>query len=108
MTSNPNILSVVKKVSSDWNSHNDARWGASLAFYTILSLSPLLALSVAVAGLIFGSSTAMRQISGQMEGMVGSAGGSGHQRCSRKHAKEFRAWGKCPQHPPFLRSICRC
>jgi membrane protein len=74
MTSNRNILSLTKKVFSDWNGHDDARWGASLAFYTILSLSPLLALAVAVSGLIFDRSDAMRQISGQMEGMVGSAG----------------------------------
>ncbi len=51
MTFNQKILSLVKKVFSDWNTHNDARWGASLAFYT-----------------------AMRQISGQMEGIVGTVG----------------------------------
>ena len=74
MTSNRSTLGLIKKVFSDWNDHDDSSLGASLAFYTILSLSPLLVLAIAVASLVFDRSTAMHQISGQIEGMVGSAG----------------------------------
>jgi membrane protein len=69
-----NIWPIVKKVLGDWNAHEAPRLGASLAFYTILSLSPLLLLAVAVASLFFGRSTAIQHLSGQLQGLVGQAG----------------------------------
>src|SRR6185437_11596385 len=69
-----NIWPIARKVFGDWNTHEAPRLGASLAFYTILSLSPLLVLAVAVAGLFFGRSTAIQHLTGQLQGLVGQAG----------------------------------
>ena len=52
-----------------------SRLGAALAFYTILSLSPLVIIVVAVGGLIFSRSTAQTQILSQVQGMIGPEGG---------------------------------
>lgn len=45
-----------------WYRHNAPRLGASLAFYTILSLAPLLIVVIAVASLISGRAAAEGQI----------------------------------------------
>ncbi len=58
-----------------WNKHNATRLGASLAFYSLLSLAPLLLLSVSIVGLAFGHSTAQRQTVQQVEALVGPAAG---------------------------------
>ena len=59
----------------EWNEDQAPRLGAALAYYTVLSLAPLLILMIAVAGLIFGEEAARGQLMGQIEGMVGSEGG---------------------------------
>src|SRR3984957_7333351 len=65
---------LLKKTFSAWNTHEAPRLGAALAFYTILSLSPLVIIVVALAGLIFSRSTAQAHILSQVQGMIGSDG----------------------------------
>lgn len=45
--------------------------GAALAYYTVLSLAPLLVIVVAVAGLVFGADEVRNQILAQIERLVG-------------------------------------
>ncbi len=47
---------------------------ASLAFYTIFSLAPLLIISVAIAGILFGRDAAQGELSHQMEQLIGLQG----------------------------------
>ncbi len=56
-----------------WSRHNDTRLGASLAFYTLLSLAPLLLVVVSIVGLVFGQQTAERDIMQQVTQLAGSA-----------------------------------
>jgi membrane protein len=69
------VWDVIKSAGSasltDWV----PRMGAALAFYTAFSLSPLLIIVVAVAGLIFGPDAARGQLAEQVSGMVGEQGG---------------------------------
>ena len=58
---------------SEWNKQNATRLGASLAFYSLLSLAPLLLLTVSIVGLAFGESTAQHHITEQIQSLVGSA-----------------------------------
>jgi membrane protein len=58
-----------------WNSHNAPRLGASLAFYSLLSLAPLLLVLVSVVGLVFGHSAAERDTVQQVQSLVGPAAG---------------------------------
>jgi membrane protein len=70
--STKDLLSILKTTFSAWNKHEAPRLGAALAFYTILSLSPLVIIVVALAGLIFSRSTAQAHILSQVQGMIGS------------------------------------
>ena len=47
------------------------RMAASLAYYTIFSLAPLLVIAIAIAGLVFGERAAQNAIAGQIQGFVG-------------------------------------
>jgi membrane protein len=69
------LLPILKATFTGWNTHEAPRLGAALAFYTVLSLSPLVILVVAVAGLVFSRSTAQTQISSQVQAMIGVEGG---------------------------------
>jgi len=63
---------MIKRAVFDWDAHNDSRLAASLACYTLLSIAPLVVLSVAVAGLAFGEQAARGEISAQIGSVVGA------------------------------------
>ena len=69
------LTPTLKETFADWNKHEAPRLGAALAFYTILSLSPLVILVVALVGLFFDRSTAQTHILNQVQGMIGAEGG---------------------------------
>jgi membrane protein len=69
------LLSIFKTTFAAWNRHEAPRLGAALAFYTILSLSPLIIIVVALAGLIFSRSAAQAHVLSQVQGMIGLEGG---------------------------------
>ncbi len=50
------------------------RLGAAIAFYTALSLSPLLVVVIAIAGFVFGEEAARGEIAQQIRGLVGDEG----------------------------------
>jgi membrane protein len=68
------IWSMLRETFDAWNEHEAPRLGAALAFYTILSLAPLVILAIAIAGFIFGHSTAQSQLLGQVDSMIGRQG----------------------------------
>ncbi len=57
-----------------WVDHNATRLAAAVAFYSILSLAPLLILSLAIAGMIFGEEAARGELDTQMRSLVGDSG----------------------------------
>ncbi len=65
------ILALFKDTFSKWNKDNGPRLGASLAFYTLFSLAPLLLIVIAITGLVFGQKAVEGQIVGQIGGLVG-------------------------------------
>jgi membrane protein len=68
------IWKLLKETASEWSSDDAPRLGASLAFYTMLSLGPLLLLAVSGAGLLFGEQAARGQIIEQLHGLIGPEG----------------------------------
>ncbi len=62
---------LVKQTASEWVGHNAPRLGAALAYYTLLSIAPLLILVVAICGLVFDKTTAEHQLLNQVQEMVG-------------------------------------
>lgn len=65
------IFQLLKASFTAWREDKAARLAAALAYYTIFSLAPLLVVTVAVAGLVFGDQAAQGQIVGEIEGTVG-------------------------------------
>ena len=77
---------IVKETASAWSEDNATRLAAALAYYTVLSIAPLLVLAVSVAGLVFGEEAAKGQIASELSGIVGPQAGEGIQTVL-KHAK---------------------
>ncbi len=69
------IKSLLAESASNWSLHNAPRLGAALAFYSLLSLAPLLLVLVSIAGLVFGHSAAQRQTVQQVQALIGPAAG---------------------------------
>lgn len=68
------IKSLLGESLSEWSRHKAPRLGASLAFYTLLSLTPLLLVIVSIVGLAFGHKAAERDVIGQVAMLVGPPG----------------------------------
>ncbi len=66
---------LVQRTVVSWVDINAPRLGASLAFYTMLSIAPLLVICIAIAGLAFGRQAAQGSVVAQIEGLVGYQGG---------------------------------
>jgi membrane protein len=59
---------------SEWSKDEAPRMGASLAYYTILSLAPLLVIAIAIAGFVFGNEAVQGRIVSEIGGLVGTEG----------------------------------
>jgi membrane protein len=65
------VLSVVVGAGERWVEVSGPQLGASIAFYTMFALAPLLVVTIAIAGAVFGPDAARGQIVGEIEGLVG-------------------------------------
>ena len=65
------IWDTVKETFGDYMEDNALSRGAALAYYTILSLGPILVICIAIAGLVFGQEAAQGAIVGQLKGLMG-------------------------------------
>ncbi|HYQ43501.1 MAG TPA: YihY/virulence factor BrkB family protein [Polyangiaceae bacterium] len=66
------VWQLVKETGSGWDEDNVARLAAALAYYTLLSIAPLIVLAVAVTGLAFGEEAARQHIAGELASVVGT------------------------------------
>jgi membrane protein len=65
---------VSLRAVQDWWQDNCLRLAASLAYYTALSLAPLVLLLVGVVGLVLDRQQVAQQLTMQLEGLMGQAG----------------------------------
>jgi len=65
---------LIEQTFSEWNNDNAQRLGASLAFFTLLSLAPLVVVVVAVGAAVFGHQAAEGEFAWEIRGLVGPAG----------------------------------
>ena len=70
----PVILSVFGTALTAWWNDDAPRLGASLAYYTLFAIAPVLLVATAVAGMVFGSDAARGEIVGQLDQLVGREG----------------------------------
>lgn len=68
------FVQLVKSTFSAWSEDNVPRLGASLAYYTALSLAPLIVVVLAVAGLAFGQDAVRGQLVWEIQDIVGYQG----------------------------------
>lgn len=66
---------VLRETATEWVNDKAPRLGASLAYYTILSLAPLLVLVTPVVGWVFGPTRARTQIINQFSNLLGKEAG---------------------------------
>src|SRR5918997_4435355 len=68
------LWDVTLGAAQDWWEDNCLRLAASLAYYTALSLAPLLLLLVGLLGVVLGRAQVARQLAAQLESLMGPAG----------------------------------
>lgn len=68
------IWDLLRETYEEWSQDQAPRLAASLAYYTLFALAPLLVIVTAIAGLVFGQEASTGQLFGQIEGMVGKEG----------------------------------
>src|SRR5690349_17279042 len=66
--------SLLRQTAADWSEDKVPRLGAALAFYTALSIAPLLVLALRIAALVFDDQAARTQLENQMRGLIGDQG----------------------------------
>jgi membrane protein len=68
------LMVLLRQAGAAWLADNAPRFGASLAFYTLFSLAPVLIVAVSVAGFVFGEKAAQGEIVRQFQGLMGTQG----------------------------------
>jgi membrane protein len=75
MTAFATLFGLIKKTVGEASEDKIPRLAASLSYYTVLSLSPLLAVAIAIAGLVVGEEAARGQIAGELQSVFGLQAG---------------------------------
>ena len=74
----PSLLEIGRllgRAVAAWWNDNVLRLGASVAYYTLFAIAPILLIAIAVAGAVFGDEAVRGEIVGQIDGLVGREGG---------------------------------
>ena len=66
-----NAWALLKDTGAGFIDDNALSRGASIAYYTLFSIAPVLLIIVAIAGLVFGHDAAQGAIVGQLSGLMG-------------------------------------
>jgi len=64
-------LGLFREAAKQWLAHNPSRLGASLAYYAVLSLAPMLVVAVAICGTVFGDQAARGEVYDKIKDFVG-------------------------------------
>src|SRR5688572_23732050 len=70
----PVILRIFRGAGRAWWDDDCTRLGASLAFYTLFAIGPILLMATAIAGMVFGAEAVHGEIVGQLDRLVGREG----------------------------------
>ena len=68
------IWAIVKETLSGWSDHKAQKLAASLSYYTIFALAPLLIIVISIVGLVFKHEAAQGQIVSQVRMLMGEQG----------------------------------
>src|SRR4051812_42509312 len=62
---------MFRQASAEWINDNAPRLGASVAFYTLLSLAPVIVIAVGVAAAVYGQDAAQGRLASEIRGVAG-------------------------------------
>lgn len=62
---------MMKETYYEWSEDNATLHAAAIAYYTILSLAPLLLIAIGIAGLVYGQRAAQGEVLEQTKGIIG-------------------------------------
>lgn len=65
---------LCKRTLAGWWNDNVPRLGASLAYYTLFAIAPVLLVAIAIAGLVFGPEAVRGEITSQLRDLLGPQG----------------------------------
>lgn len=65
------ILRTLRAAVAAWWNDDALRLGASVAYYSLFAIAPVLLVAIAVAGFVFGAEAVRGELSTQMQGLVG-------------------------------------
>ena len=82
------ILDVFKLALKGWKADNCLSMGAALAFYSLLSIGPLLVLVITLSGLVIGHDEAYDLLMTQLSGLLGDTGAQGVQTVLQSASKD--------------------
>lgn len=66
------FLKYLKQVATEFTEDDILKYSASLAYYTVFSLAPLLIIIISLCGLLFGHDAIQGHVYGQIKGLVGT------------------------------------
>lgn len=66
------VFSYIKQVFKEFSADNIFKYSASLAYYTVFSIAPLLVIISTLSAIFFGQDAVQGQLYEQLEGLVGS------------------------------------
>lgn len=84
------LVGALRKSADEWLEDDAMRIGAALAFYSVLSLAPLVILALAIAALVFGETAARQHLIAEVGGLVGKEGSDAVQ-AMIEHAQKANA-----------------
>jgi membrane protein len=70
----PRPLELAWLAIQAWFGDNAGRMGASIAYYTLFAIAPILLIVIAVAGAVFGEEAVRGEIVGQLDNLIGGDG----------------------------------
>jgi membrane protein len=85
------VWPLVKETGKQFLRDRGPRLGAALAFYTALSISPLLLVVVAIAGMVFGEAAARGEVANQIRDMAGDQGAEAIQAMLAAHKSQSQS-----------------
>jgi len=70
----PGLWNALKQTGLNWLAHKSPKAGASLAYYSIFSMGPLVIVVISIASLVFDREGVQREVVGAIRGLVGDKG----------------------------------
>src|SRR5438105_13988948 len=70
----PQFFKLFWAAIKGWSKDDVPRLGASLAYYTLFAVGPILLIAIAIAGTVYGPDAVRGQIVGEISGLIGRQG----------------------------------